>query len=378
METIFWILFYLIIYHYLFFPILTIFFAFFAKRPVKTGDVLPSVSLVIAAYNEEKIIEKKIWNSLELDYPRNKLEIIIVSDGSTDKTPQIVEGFKSRGIVGIYRPPRKGKTAALNKAVAAAQCEIVVFSDANSIYEPQTIKMLVRNFQDSSVGGVCGRKNIIGNLNRESSRGDRLFWDFESRMKVLQSRIGSITTGDGEVFAVRKALYQEIPVEIINDDMAITLNIIQKGYRVIYEPEAISDEEASVVIEDDFNVKARMVAGGYQILAYYHKILFPPRDFFTIQFFSHKVLRWIMPILLVLLYITNLFLLRGFFLYFMAGQSLFYLAGLIGYAQRRSEQSTRIFYIPLYYCSMNAAALVGFYYFIAKRAGTTIWKKAKR
>ena len=340
--------------------------------------MLPSVSLVVAAYNEEKVIDAKLKNCFELDYPEDKLEVIIVSDGSTDRTPQIVENYRGRGVIGLFDAPRKGKTAALNRGVARAKGEIVLFSDANSIYEPQAVKLLVRNFQDPSVGGVCGRKRIIGNRKRESSRGDSLFWDFESWIKIQQSRIGSITTGDGEIFAVRRTLYQEIPPEVINDDTAITLNILQKGYRVIYEPEAVSNEEASLVLEDDFKVKARMVAGGYQTLALYSDVIFSRLNFFALQFLSHKVLRWSMPMLLIPLYVVNLFLLEGIFLYSIAGQSVFYLAGGIGYTLKRSGRSPGVFYLPLYYCSMNAAALVGFFYFMTKRAGTHIWKKAKR
>jgi poly-beta-1,6-N-acetyl-D-glucosamine synthase len=378
MEVIFWILLFLIAFHYFLFPIVTFLWAACAEKPVQKGHVLPSVSLVVAAYNEEKVVDEKLKNCFELDYPKDKLEIIIISDGSTDRTPQIAEGYVAKGVISLFDAPRKGKTAALNRGVARSQGEIVVFSDANSIYEAKAIKMLVRNFKDPSVGGVCGRKRIVGNRKRESSRGDSLFWDFESRIKVQQSRIGSITTGDGEIFAVRRALYREIPAEVINDDTAITLNILQKGYRVIYEPAAVSSEEASVVIEDDFKVKARMVAGGYQTLTFFSDVVFSHLNFFALQFFSHKVLRWFMPMLLISLYIVNLFLLEGVFLYFITVQSLFYLASGIGYALRKSGRTPGFFYFPLYYCSMNTAALVGFFYFMTKRTGTLIWKKAKR
>ena len=378
MTVVFFTLVFLVLYHYLLFPILTFIWAAVAEKPVQKGPVLPSVSLVVAAYNEEKVIDAKLKNCFELDYPLDKLEVIIVSDGSTDRTPQIVENYRGRGVIGLYDAPRKGKTAALNRGVARARGDIILFSDANSIYEAQAIKLLVRNFQDPSVGGVCGRKRIVGNSKRESSRGDSLFWDFESRIKVQQSRIGSITTGDGEIFAVRRTLYQEIPPDVINDDTAITLNILQKGYRVIYEPEAVSNEEASLVLEDDFKVKARLVAGGYQTLALYPDVLFSRLNFFALQFLSHKVLRWSMPMLLIPLYAVNLFLLEGIFRYAFAGQSVFYLAGGIGYALKRSGRSPGVSYLPLYYCSMNAAALVGFFYFMTKRAGTHIWKKAKR
>lgn len=368
----------MIIYHYLLFPLCTVLIAVFGERPVSKGDILPRVSLIIAAYNEEKVIEAKIRNCFQLEYARDKLEIIIVSDGSTDKTSQIVEAYRSMGVIGLFDPPRKGKTAALNRAVARASGEIVVFSDANSMYDHKAIMFLVRNFQDRSVGGVCGRKKIVENMTRGSSRGDSLFWDFESTIKVNQSRIGSITTGDGEIFAIRKELYKEIPEKVINDDTAITFNVIRQGYMVVYEPKAISNEEASITLRDDFNVKARMVCGGYQTLVLYAAMLFPPRNFFAIQFISHKVLRWMMPWFLISFYTVNIFLLHGFYLYVFFLQSIFYLMALVGYVTKDQRGIGRLFYIPVYYCAMNVAAIFGFFYYFKGKVGIDIWKKAQR
>jgi len=378
MEIFFWILVFLILYHYLLFPLCTLLVGAFGEKRINKGNIFPRVSLIVAAYNEEKVIESKIRNCFELEYPRDKLEIIIVSDGSTDKTAEIVEDFRSIGVIGLFDPPRKGKTAALNRAVAFASGEILVFSDANSMYDSQAIKLLVRNFQDRSVGGVCGRKQIVVNGARESSRGDGLFWDFESVIKINQSRIGSITTGDGEIFAVRKDLYKKIPEQVINDDTSITFNIIRQGYRVVYEPKAVSNEEASIVLKDDFNVKARMVCGGYQTIVLYMGMLFPPRNLFAIQFISHKVLRWMMPWFLISFFTISLFLLHGFYLYVFYFQSIFYLMALMGYATRNQRGVERLFYFPAYYCAMNAAAVFGMFYYFSGRAGVSIWKKAQR
>ena len=378
MKIIFWLLFLLIIYHYVIFPAIVWVLASLSHKKVRKREFYPKVSLIIAAYNEEKVIDAKIKNSFELDYPRDKLEIVVVSDGSKDRTPEIVESYRDLGVVGLFDPPRKGKTAALNRAVAHAEGEVVVFSDANSMYDRKAIIFLTRNFKDPSIGGVCGRKKIFENVDRESSRGDSLFWDFESRVKVQQSRIGSITTGDGEIFAVRKELFTKIPEEVINDDTAITFNIIQQGSRVVYEPEAVSNEEASIVLKDDFNVKARMVCGGYQTLSLYSRMLFPPRNFFAVQFISHKVLRWTMPFFLILFFLTNLFLLDGFYLYFLILQSMFYAMAMVAYLARNSSGVGRMFYFPLYYCSMNVAAIFGCLYYIKGKAGVSIWKKAQR
>lgn len=375
---VFWIVFILITYHYFLFPVATYIIAHFCDNAVDKQEIYPKVSLIIAAYNEEKVIREKIENSLHLEYPPELLEIIVTSDGSTDSTPEITKIFNKDGLISLFDPPRRGKTAALNRAVERASGEIVVFSDANSMYDRRAIKMLVRNFFDSSVGGVCGRKSIVENEERESSRGDSLFWNIESAVKIRQSRISSITTGDGEIFAIRRKLYSKIPEEIINDDTAITFNIIRQGYRVIYEPEAISLEEASRVLKDDFNVKARMVMGGYQTIAMHAGMLFPPRNFFAIQFISHKALRWLMPILLLFLLISNVFILHGFYLYFLWLQMAFYLCGIAGYLMKIFAYNMRIFYLPLYYCTMNLAALLGLIYFIKRKAGVSIWKKPER
>lgn len=375
---IFWFVFILICYHYVGYPLYLMALYFFKKDTVIKNEIYPFVDLVIAAYNEEKVIEQKIKNSLELDYPTEKLNIIIVSDGSTDTTHQIVQKYENARLIGMFHPLRRGKTAALNRALDSATGQIVVFSDANSMFDSNAVKMLVRNFNDSVVGGVCGRKSIVSNEARESSRGDGLFWDFESSLKNMQSHVDSISTGDGEIFAVRRELYEEIPEFIINDDTAITLNIIEKGYRVIYEPEAVSREEASSIIEDDFNVKARMVSGGYQTMKQYSRMFFPPRNLFSVQFLSHKLLRWVMPYLLIILFISSFILDGVFYCFFFWLQFLFYIMALMGYVLRNKNIDTGILYYPLYYCTMNFAAALGLVYFLRRDNINRIWKKAAR
>lgn len=377
-QITFWLTFTIIVYHYCVFPLFTALMAITRRQKRNKKNITPSVSLIIAAYNEEKIIEEKIKNCFHLEYPIEQLEIIVVSDGSTDATPHIVDKYKSRGIKGLFLPPRRGKTAALNRAVAVAKGEFVVFSDANSMYEPKAIAYLVANFNDLSIGGVCGRKSIVKNYARESSRGDSLFWDFESQLKIMQSQAGSISNGDGEIFAIRNRLYEPIPEDMINDDQAITFNIIKNGYRVVYEPLAVSYEEASIIIADDFRVKARMVTGGYQAISRYHGLFFPPRNYFAFQFFSHKIIRYMMPFLLVLLFCSNIFLLRGILVAFFGAQLFFYLLAFAGYLMKTSGLPLGIFYVPYYYCAMNIAAFIGFYYFIVSRDAVSVWKKATR
>lgn len=378
MKFIFWIFFIIIVYHYFLFPLLIIILSLFKRDKIIKKEHFPSVSLIIAAYNEERVIGEKISNSLDLDYPEDSLQIIVVSDGSSDSTQNIVLQNEHKGITSIHSVERKGKTAALNHAIKHAKGEIIVFSDANSMYEKNAIKMLVRCFSDISVGGVCGRKSILKNLDRDSSKGDSLFWTIESRLKTLQSNIGSISNADGEIFAIRKDLYEEIPDHFINDDQLITLNIVKNKFRVIYEPEAISYEEASISFKDDFRVKARMVAGGYQFIFSFIDFFFPPNTFFKFQFLSHKLMRYMMPFFLFFILSANLFVLDGFYLFFLLLQLLFYLFALSGFLFHRLNRKVIFFYIPFYYCTMNIASIVGLYYFLLNKATTSIWTKATR
>ena len=205
-----------------------------------------------------------------------------------------------------------------------------------------------------------------------------MFWKYESYIKQCQSRIGSITTGDGEIFAIRKSLYQDIPEEIINDDTAITFLIIKQGYRVIYEPRAISYEEASLSLKDDFNVKARMVSGGFQTLIKFPGLLFPPVTFFAVQFISHKVLRWTMFAWLFFIFISNLRLTGSFYTIFQILQVSFYLLAIFGWYLNMVDKKIIVFYLPYYYCLMNLAAARGFWFFLSGKSGVSIWKKASR
>lgn len=340
----------------------------------------PNISFIVAAYNEEKIIREKILNDLKLDYPKEKLEIIIVSDGSSDHTPDIVKEYSNQGIVGLHRDQREGKTAALNRAVKVAKNEIIIFSDANSMFRTDALRKLVRHFADESIGGVSGRKSVLRSPGRKASLGDNLFWKYESSLKQAESNLGSIPTADGEIFALRKALYQSIDPRLINDDMAITLNILRQGKRVIYDQSAITEEEASISLKDDFNVKSRMVYGGLQILSLYKNDLNPLRSFFGLQFFFHKTLRYFMWLLLFIIFTSN-FLCLGkhvFYSLFFILQLSFYAMALIGYFLDKLKMKTFLFYFPYYYCNVNLAALKGFVFYLKQRSTVDVWKKAIR
>ncbi|PIP96680.1 MAG: hypothetical protein COW00_15045 [Bdellovibrio sp. CG12_big_fil_rev_8_21_14_0_65_39_13] len=379
-ESFFWFIFFLICFHYFIFNLIVIVLGSFKNDKRVNQTRLPKISFIVAAYNEERIIAQKIENDLQSDYPQEHIQYIIVSDGSQDNTHQIVESYANRGIISLYQPQRQGKTAALNRAVAQATGEIVVFSDANSMFRKDALHQLVKHFHDDDIGGVCGRKSVLSNQDRKASLGDHLYWNYESSLKQAESKLGSIPTADGEIFALRKELYSPIDPKMINDDMVITFNILQAGKRVIYEKNAITEEEASINLKDDFNVKSRMIYGGIQFITQYQNELNPLRTWFGFQFFIHKTLRYFMWILLIAVYITNIFLLSKnvFYFTFFCLQSLFYLMALIGYILDKKNRAPGIFYLPYYYCNVNLAAYKGYQYFLKQQSTINIWTKAER
>jgi cellulose synthase/poly-beta-1,6-N-acetylglucosamine synthase-like glycosyltransferase len=383
-QAIFFISAAFLLYNYLIYPAVIILLAWRHAGEPATGqdtvdsDSLPSVTLIIAAYNEERVIEAKIRNSLETDYPRERLHILVVSDGSTDSTPQIVKRFQGQGVQSLHEPARRGKTAALNRAVARATSEIVIFSDANNMFEKDALRELVRHFSDPRVGGVCGLKQIYDSPERESSQGDSLYWKYESAIKESESRLGSITNADGEIFAVRRDLYQPVDDAVINDDAEITLVLARKGHRVLYERRAVSYEHASIRIEDDFHVKVRMVSGGFQTVARHWTFLLLPRSWFAFSFISHKLLRWLAPEFMILIAVTSLWLIsRPFFFGVVMLQGIFYSLALVGWLGRGGAGRNTVFYVPFYLCAMNLAALLGLGRFLTGTQ-TAQWRKAER
>lgn len=382
-QAIFFISAALLLYNYLLFPAGIILLA-----RIRGGDMterlnavnksLPTVTLIIAAYNEERVIEAKILNSLELDYPREQLRIVVVSDGSTDSTPQIAQRFQNQGVLSLHEPERRGKTAALNRAVASVTSELVVFSDANNMFDKNALRQMVKHFADPNVGGVCGLKQIYDSVERESSQGDSLYWQYESAIKESESRLDSITGADGEIFAIRRSLYQPVDRTVINDDAEITFALIKQGYRVLYERNAVSREQASIRIEDDFHVKVRMVSGGFQTIARHWAFLLPPRSWFAFTFISHKLLRWLAPELMILIAISSLWLMASpFFLVMVILQGAFYSLAVLGWITRHGIGRRAVFYVPFYFCAMNLAALHGLWRYLAGTQ-TTQWRKAER
>ena len=373
---------FLVVYNYCLYP-LGIYLAANIARQKDSGQkkppaYLPSVSIIIAAYNEERVIGKKLENTLQLDYPEEQLQIIVVSDGSNDDTPKIVESHTDKRIISLHNSAREGKSAAINRAIADASGEILVLSDANNDYSKNAIRELVKHFSVETIGAVTGAKHIYQSDSRESATGDGLYWKYEAGIKKSESTLGSVTAAEGEILAVRRDLMGPIDPKNINDDAAITFDLVKRGYRVIYEENAISIEQASADLIDDYYVKVRMTAGGFQTIVNEFPFLFPPTSWFSFTFLSHKLLRWLTPHFLILIFSSNLFLLDqvAYFVLFLA-QILFYTLSSLGWLLRKSGKDVPIFYIPMYFTFMNIALFAGLISYLRGIQGVN-WKKASR
>ncbi len=360
-EIIFWILTAVLFYIYFGYPLLILIFSYFMTKPVvKKDDYEPFTTLIITAYNEEKHMGEKLVNTLELDYPRDKLDIIVASDGSKDNTNQIVRKFiKQHPEIRLLAfKKNRGKTAAQNRAVTCAQGEIIVFSDANARYRTDAIRKLVRNFYDSRVGCVCGELRYRVE-NYGAGEGEGLYWKYEKYLKKLESRLGNVLGANGSIYALRKDLYVPIKEDIISDFVE-PLKIIEKGFRAVYEEKAVSYEDASNSFQLEFQRKVRIITRSYRGLLSVKKMLNPVKyGFLALGLFSRKLLRWYTGIFLGALFIVNLYLAffpGGFFLFTLLFQILFIFLALGGIISKRSF---KLLLIPAYFCVVSYSSILG-------------------
>lgn len=361
MAFLFWFLLALVAYVYAGYPLLlALVRALGGVRSITTREVEPDVTLVVSAFNEVDVIGEKIEDCLALDYPSGKLQILVVSDASDDGTDAVVASLAERGVELLRMPDRGGKTVGLNAAVAGARGEVIVFSDANAMYGRDVIRMLVRNFADPAVGAVVGESTYV-DPEFESERSEGLYWRYETAIKRLESSIGSVVGGDGAIYAVRKVLYAPMRADALSD-FVNPLQIVQAGHRCIYEPAARSHERAADNFGKEFRRKVRIVNRAWRALLRMRTLLNPLRyGFFALELFSHKLLRWLVPVFLAGLLATNAALLGEGPVYrlAMAGQVVFYLLALAGHALRRRASMPALVSVPYYFCLVNIASALG-------------------
>ncbi len=361
MTLLFWILLATVIYVYAGYPVLLwLIRSLGGRRPVLVDDAEPSVTLIISAFNEEDVIGEKIRDCLTLDYPRARLQIIVVSDASDDSTDRVVAGFAAQGVELLRMQNRGGKTVGLNAAVASARGEIVVFSDANALYRRDAIRKLVRNFADAEVGAAVGESTYT-NPEAESERNEGLYWRYETAVKRLESDVGSVVGGDGAIYAIRRALYVPMRADAISD-FVNPLQIVRGGHRCVYDSEAQSYERAAGDFGKEFRRKVRIVNRAWRAMWGMKTLLNPFRyGRFALEIFSHKLLRWLVPLFLAGLIVTNLLLIEQAPIYRLAmlGQVAFYALALLGHAARNRASMPSFLSVPYFFCLVNIASALG-------------------
>ncbi|HSL69442.1 MAG TPA: glycosyltransferase family 2 protein [Longimicrobiales bacterium] len=356
-------------YAYAGFPLLVFLFGTFRRaRPVRAAAITPRASLVIAAHNEAENIGARLENALAADYPLGALEIMVASDGSTDGTESIVEGFAGRG-VRLLRLPRAGKIAALEVAARAASGEVLIFSDANTFFERGTLHALVRSFADPAVGGVVGHTAYFVRAQSQSSGlGERLYWRYDTWIKRLESRAGSVVSAHGGLYAVRRELFRVPADRAVTDDFIISTEVVAQGQRLVFEPDAIAWEEAAPRAGQEFGRRVRLMTRGLRAV-YLRRALLNPWRYgrYALFLFSHKVVRRLVPLSLVALLVSSLALSgrSGFFAAAGLAQASLYTLAAAGFLLRGTALGrARVFYVPFFYCMANAAALVAWFRFL--------------
>ena len=391
-EIIFWIALFIVFYTYLGYGIVLYLlvkvkelFVKPIKRKLPEDSTLPEVTLFITAFNEEEVVDEKMKNSLELDYPEDKLHIVWVTDGSNDGTnEQLRTRWEGKATV-LFQPERQGKTAAMNRGMKLINTPIVLFTDANTMVNQEAIREIVLAFEDTRVGCVAGEKRIaVQTRDGAAAGGEGIYWKYESTLKALDARLYSAVGAAGELFAVRRELFEEMEQDTLLDDFILSLRIAMQGYTIAYCTEAYAIESGSADMHEEEKRKVRIAAGGLQSIWRLRPLLNPFRyGILSFQYVSHRVLRWSpTPILLFLLLPLNALLLcmgasceiYGTILIL---QILFYILGLGGYYLSTRQIKNKLLFIPYYFLFMNVNVLKGIGY-LRKKRGTGAWEKAKR
>jgi len=373
MEVLFWLSLGLVAYTYFVYP--AVLFAGYSlsqlrsdwrylvnrrgrRVPAVQEDALPEVSFLIPAYNEEAHLPEKIINLREMDYPGQKVHVIFVSDGSTDRTNEILRQLPDANFEAIILPNRSGKATALNQAVLRARNEILVFSDASTLFAPDALRKLSRHFADARVGAVCGALRFRASA--ESQQTEGIYWKYESMIRLMEGRLGATLTASGAIYALRREAYHRLNPRTVLDDFVIPMNARDAGYQVLYDPEAIATDYAPPSIKGEFKRRVRLATGSFRSLVSLLRV--PMGGFGRFAFISHKLLRWVLPLLLCTLLISNIALLHhSLYAAFGLLQLFFYLWAGFGFVFRERMQTVRFGLLAYFLLAMNFAFLLGLF-----------------
>lgn len=387
LELFFWISLFIIFYTYVGYGIILYVLVkikeMFHKKETFPIKPLPEVTLLIAAYNEEDVVDEKMANSLSLDYPADKLKIIWITDGSNDKTNELLQKYHQATV--LYQPQRQGKTAAINRSMHYISSPIVIFTDANTMINKEAIKEIITCFNDPEVGCVAGEKRIATrDKDKAAAGGEGIYWKYESKLKSLDAKLCSTVGAAGELFAIRKELFEEMENDTLLDDFILSIRIAQKGYKIDYCSKAYATETGSASMQDEEKRKIRIAAGGIQSIRRLYPLLnILKYGTFSFQYISRKVLRWsLTPVLLFFAFPANLILAlygkpQTLYITLLFLQCLFYIGALGGYYLSTKAIKNKILFIPYYFLFMNINVIKGFFY-LKKKKGSGVWEKAQR
>ncbi len=388
MKVLFWASAFIVIYAYVGYGL--VLFVLVRLRRLAKGERLapkvpedeyPTLTLVVAAYNEADLMAIKIENTLALDYPADKLSRLFVTDGSTDGTPEVVQRYPEIEL--MHAPERKGKINAIHRAMRRVEAEIVVFTDANTFLNRDALSLIARHYQDPTVGAVSGEKRVRFEENADATAGEGLYWRYESTLKKWDSELHSVVGAAGELFSVRRSLYEPVAADTILDDFMISMQIAERGYRIVYEPAAYATELSSENIGEELKRKIRIAAGGIQSILRLPQAANPLKNpLLSFQYISHRVLRWtVAPFLMLLALVANLAVVadsgEAFYLVTLGAQVLFYGMALAGWFLENRKVKSKIFFVPYYFCMMNYAVVMGIKrYFMGQQSAA--WDKSIR
>ena len=390
LKILFWICLVICIYTYVGYGVL-LYLLVLLKRMVKgkpkqmelpEDSQLPDVAFMVCAYNEQDVIEMKMQNIHELDYPKDKLHVVWVTDGSSDNTNEYLKAYPEVEV--IYSPERRGKTAALNHGLSMVTSDITVMTDANTMVNREAIREIVRCMQDPKVACVAGEKRVMSRHEGEiAADGEGLYWKYESALKRLDSELYSAMGAAGELNAIRTHLYERMPETALLDDFVMSMRMVEQGYKIAYTSEAYAMEYGSANLEEESKRKRRIAAGGLQSSWWLRSMMNPFKNFMVaFQFVSHRVLRWsITPIALMALIPLNvaLVMMKAGTVYTIIWilQILFYLTAFSGYLLEQHGHKNKLLYVPYYFLFMNINVFRGMHYLKTHQGGGT-WEKAKR
>ncbi len=380
LEILFWLSLFIILYTYIGYAcLLTLLVKLKGRKQQKLLSGWAPVTIVICAYNEEYIIEEKIKNTLQLVYPRELLTIMVVTDGSTDRTAELVRSFP--GVEWSHSPERRGKVAAVNRIMPMIKNPFVIFTDANTFLNPEAVQHIMRHYGDEGVGGVAGEKRVFAG--EGATAGEGVYWKYESFLKKKDAELYSVVGAAGELFSIRTALYDFVEEDTIIEDFVLSMRICNKGYKIAYDSEAYAMETASVSIAEERKRKVRITAGAFQAMHRLgREISFSKFPVLGFQYYSHRVLRWTLaPVALIVLFLTGTLLtvFTGNVLYATATvlQLVFYILGILGWKLSTHKKLPKLLFVPYYFLFMNFSVFMGWKRY-HKGQQSVIWEKAKR